>query len=149
MELNSILVTGATGYLGSFIVKEFLSINKKVKAVFRDDNKKNYLQNILAKNLGDDCINNNLKWVKADLKISKDWNNAFKDVDVLVHAAAPLNLKSNVSEEQYLNLSKSSIKNLLKLSLSSNVKKIILVSSAVTIYTGNPSGDYLDNDICV
>ncbi|MDT8347514.1 MAG: NAD-dependent epimerase/dehydratase family protein [Flavobacteriaceae bacterium] len=81
-----ILVTGATGMLGTHIIAALLGEHRRIKALYRSEEKKNHCLEFLRKKgvLGLEDI----LWVKADLSELLTLSGLFDEVTYVVHCAA-------------------------------------------------------------
>ena len=96
MELNDqelILVTGASGYLASHIVKQLLELGCRVRGTVRSlkDEKKVAPLRKLVENPKHD-----LELVEADLLNESSWLEAVKGCTYVLHTASPFPNTSNI-----------------------------------------------------
>src|SRR3990167_782356 len=100
--MYKVLITGASGFIGSTL---YSFLDKKgiyVKGAFRNDRCFGKLSN----NLVDDLRND--RFIIIDkLEKNEKWKYALKDVDVVVHLAAlvhQMNIKSKDIDDEYLRI---------------------------------------------
>lgn len=118
---KKVLVTGGTGFVGSFICELLLNKGAEVFVTHRQNNLKNISR-----------IKKNLKLIKADLLDFNQAKKATKNMDVV------LNLASKVAGIQYnidhpvemFNDNITITKNVIEASYSSGVGRFLIVSSA-------------------
>ncbi len=134
---NTVLVTGGSGYIGSWVVKGLLEKGYTVRMTVRDKSKKEkyeFLTDIADKNKGE------LEIWEADLLKKGSFDEAAVGCDSILHLASPFIL--NVKDAQ-LDLVDPAVKgtsNVLEAANKSNsVRKVILTSSVAAIY-----GDAID-----
>jgi len=134
---NIVLVTGGSGYIGSWVVKGLLEKGYTVRMTLRDKSKKEkyeFLTDIADKNKGE------LEIWEADLLKKGSFDEAALGCDSIIHMASPFIL--NVKDAQ-LDLVDPAVKgtsNVLEAANKSNsVRKVILTSSVAAIY-----GDAID-----
>jgi len=134
---NTVLVTGGSGYIGSWVVKGLLEKGYTVRMTLRDKSKKEkyeFLTDIADKNKGE------LEIWEADLLKKGSFDKAALGCDSIIHMASPFIL--NVKDAQ-LDLVDPAVKgtsNVLEAANKSNsVRKVILTSSVAAIY-----GDAID-----
>ncbi len=127
-----ILVSGATGFVGSYLVCELLRQNKKVRALRRSSSSLNefeficQIQNITAKEL------EHLEWFNADILDLGDLELAFDGIDEVIHAAAIVSfLPSQQAMMQQVNVEGTA--NMVNLALHFGVKKFGYLSSIAAI----------------
>ncbi len=131
---KSILITGGTGSFGSTICNYFLNENVgKIKIFSRDEKK----QAEMRSSLNDKRLN----FFIGDIRDYESTVEACDEVDYVFHAAALKQVPS--CEFHPLEAVKTNIlgtENILKASLSKNVKKIILLSTDKAVYPINSMG---------
>ncbi|KAL4313122.1 hypothetical protein GQ457_01G005520 [Hibiscus cannabinus] len=136
-------VTGATGYIGSWLVKLLLGRGYKVHAAVRNPEKALHLLPLW--NGGDQ-----LRLFKADLLEEGSFDEAVKGCNGVFHVAASMEFDANTNEniESYVrsNIIEPAIKgteNLLKSCLKSNtVKRVVFTSSISTITAKDSNGNW-------
>ena len=128
LNLNnkSILITGGTGSFGKHFVKKVISqYQPKRLVIFSRDELKQYdMSNEL------DEKNKYLRFFLGDLRDKDRLKVAFKEIDIVVHAAALKQVES--SEYNPYECIKTNIigsQNVITASLENNVKKVIFIST--------------------
>jgi len=117
-KVQSVLVTGANGFVGSFLVPELSSRGFDVGQLVRD---KNYKDNLKIKSF---CID--------DLDDVVDLTEPLKDVDVVIHLAARVHVMTDEHIDplaEYSRVNVESAVNLARQAASLGVKRFIFVSS--------------------
>ena len=112
----NVLVTGATGFIGSHLVEALVNKGYQVYGLFRDNKKSDFLRRLGAKPIYGDLLN------KDSLK------NALKNIDVVYHLAAALHANTK-SKKTFFNINVLGTKNLIEACLESKVKKFVHCSS--------------------
>ena len=102
MSLDKILLTGATGHIGPFVVGELLNNNYDVRALVLPHEKESLPG--LQKYKGD------IEVVSGDIRNPDDLNRAFKDVDAGINMAAIIGIYGHKKEVREL-LRSDDIKN--------------------------------------
>ncbi|KAH1121032.1 hypothetical protein J1N35_004192 [Gossypium stocksii] len=136
-------VTGATGYIGSWLVKLLLERGYKVHATVRNPEKALHLLQLWN---GSD----RLRLFKADLLEEGSFDEAVKGCNGVYHVAASMEFDANTNEniESYVrsNIIDPAIKgpeNLLKSCLKSKtVKRVVFTSSISTITAKDSNGNW-------
>lgn len=123
---SSILITGATGLIGSLLTRFFLYLNDvenynlNIYAMVRNIDK--------ANSLFSNYSNNNLHYVIADLEKNKI--NFNRGVDYIVHAAAVTKSKLLISKPvDVIKISVNGTEKVLDLAVKNNVKAMVYLSS--------------------
>ncbi|KAK1388675.1 Cinnamoyl-CoA reductase [Heracleum sosnowskyi] len=126
-----VCVTGAGGYLGSWVVKDLLHKGYTVHGTVRDpcDEKKNgHLKKL-------ENSSENLHIFKADLLDYQGLYNAVKGCTGVFHVACPVPGTRKVldPEAEMLQPAIEGTVNILKACTNANVKKVVIVSSLATV----------------
>ena len=128
-----ILVTGASGYIASWIIKKLLQKGCTVRGTVRDkDNKARYqhLVDLTKKTSG------KFEAIQADLMNEGDFDEAAQGCEVIMHTASPF-IRSGIkdAEKQLIAPALQGTRNVLEAAnKAESVKKIVLTSSVVAIY---------------
>ncbi|GAB4828474.1 hypothetical protein Ancab_035471 [Ancistrocladus abbreviatus] len=129
-----VCVTGAGGYVASWLVKLLLSQNYVVHGTVRDpsDGKHAHLKSL-------DKASDNLKLLKADLLDYDSLSSAVSGCDGVFHVACPVPSSSVPNPEtQLIEPAVKGTLNVLKVCLEATVKRTIVVSSAAAVFM-NPN----------
>ncbi len=113
-----ILVTGASGLLGSHLVQELVKGDKKVRAIYR---------NSIPSEMPD-----GIDWVRADILDIISLEEAMKDIDEVFHCAAMVSFNPKKKEI----LHKTNVEgtaNVVNACLNNNIKKLLFVSSVAAL----------------
>jgi dihydroflavonol-4-reductase len=87
-EIKRVLITGASGYLGLHVLKEFLQNGHKVRVAMRNLNDTSKIESIKNAVLNEQN-QNQLEFVQADLVKHDEWPKAVKDCNIIMHVATP------------------------------------------------------------
>ncbi|KAB1215312.1 Dihydroflavonol-4-reductase [Morella rubra] len=142
-EIPAYCVTGATGYIGSWLVKILLERGYKVHATVRDPAKSLPL---LSSWTGSE----RLRLFQADLQEEGSFDEAVKGCDGVFHVAASMKFSVLVNEDVETHVQSHVIDpaikgtlNLLKACLKSkSVKRVVLTSSISTITAKDSAGNW-------
>ena len=129
-----ILVTGATGIVGHFIVKDLVTTGHKIRAIKRAGSNIESLAQ----------WSNNIEWVEADLLDLSALEKAFIGVDRVVHCAALVSFHQEDKAEM-MNINVNGTANMVNLALDKNVQKFIHVSSVAAIGR-KPNNNIIDEN---
>ena len=115
-----ILLTGATGFIGSAILRQLIQRGDNVRALVRPNSNKKNLRGL-------DC-----KIFLGDLKDLSSIEPALKICQVLMHVAADYRLWA-LNPEELTTTNVGGTKNIMTAAINANVEKIIYTSSVATI----------------
>ena len=134
---KTIMITGASGYIGSRTVKELLDNGYHVRACVRDKNNAGKVHHLL--DLAKETPGSLELW-EADLLKEGSFDGVAKGCDAVFHMASPFTLRFKNAQEDLISPALLGTKNVLNAaSRSGTVRKVILTSSIVAIF-----GDNLD-----
>ena len=132
-----VLVTGATGYLASWIVKGLLEKGITVHAAIRgvgDKVKTKHLDDIAT------AANGRIKYFEADLLTTGSYESAMEGCELVFHTASPFFLDAKDPQKELIDPALNGTRNVLdSVNKSGSVKRVILTSSVAAIY-----GDTID-----
>ena len=115
-----ILLTGATGFIGSAILRQLIQRGDNVHVLVRPNSNKKNLRGL-------DC-----KIFLGDLKDLSSIEPAIKTCQVLMHVAADYRLWA-LNPEELTTTNVDGTKNIMTAAINANVKKIIYTSSVATL----------------
>lgn len=129
-----VLVSGATGYIGSHVIRELLDNGYRVRGTVRSLNKKApHLEAWIA--AGD-----KLELVEADLLDANGWLEACQGCEWVAHVASPffMGCKPSEAEEKLYKPALEGTLNVLRAAKEAGtVKKVVLTSSIAAIMVGH------------
>jgi nucleoside-diphosphate-sugar epimerase len=132
-KTKPVLVTGANGYVASWLVKRLLDEGLTVHAVVRnplDDQKVGHLTRIASESKGV------LKLFKGDLLQKGSYTEAMKGCELVYHTASPFSTAVKDPQKELIEPAVLGTENVL---LSANevesVKRVVVTSSCAAIYT--------------
>ena len=118
-----VLVTGGTGFLGAYIIKELVEKNYSVRAIRRSSK----LPFFISKNIFD-----KVEWVDGDILDVTELEEAMTGTDAVIHAAAKLSFVLKERKEIF----KTNVEgtaNVVNAALAQNVKRFVHVSSVAAL----------------
>lgn len=130
-----VLVTGGSGYLASWIVKQLLESGHTVHTTVRDKNKASSTEHFAKM----DNADTHLTVFSADLLNNGSFYDAMQGCEVIIHTASPF-IFMNITdpEEQLVRPAIQGTENVLNsASKTPSVKRIVLTSSIASIYGDN------------
>ncbi len=128
-----ILVTGATGLLGSHLTAALLLQNKNVRALYRDKSKIENTKQILSYYTNDaEKYLSQIEWHEADVTDYFSLQEAFTGVTEVYHCAGLVSFDQNDSKQLYA-INAEGTAHIINTCLDKGVQKICHVSSVTTL----------------
>jgi dihydroflavonol-4-reductase len=122
-EKGKILVTGGTGFLGAYVIRELAERGWAVRAIRRG--------NTLPAFIPADIVRQ-VEWVAGDVLDVVALEEAMEGVDGVVHAAAKVSFASRDRHELF-SINVEGTANVVNMALAQNVKRFIHVSSVAAL----------------
>jgi nucleoside-diphosphate-sugar epimerase len=117
--LNKVLVTGGTGFIGAYILKELVEKGYSVRAIRRSNKLPFFISlDILSK----------VEWVNSDVLDVISLNEAMQGVDAVIHSAALVSFDKRERKQMY-NTNVDGTANIVNLSLENGIRKLVHISS--------------------
>lgn len=137
-QSKPILVTGGTGYLASWIIKQLLDEGKEVRTTVRDLSQKDksaHLTALAVKSKG------TLTFFEADLLKTGRFAEAMAGCELVIHTASPFKISGlKNAQKELVEPALEGTRNVLEsVNSTESVKRVVLTSSIVAIY-----GDAVD-----
>jgi nucleoside-diphosphate-sugar epimerase len=132
---KTVLVTGGTGYIGSWVTKMLLEKGYTVRLTVRNKSKKENYQHLI------DIENNTdgkLEFWEADLLSEGSFDAAAEGCSSVIHMASPFTLRFKDSQKELIDPALKGTRNVLNSATkSSSVKKVVLTSSVAAVHGDN------------
>ena len=133
--MTTVLITGASGYIGKHTTLQLLNQGYKVRASVRSLSKSAEVKNAVKPHLLDSSdLDSRLTFVELDLEKDSGWDSALKDIDVLMHTASPFPIASPKDENELIRPAVDGTLRALKAAKSAGVNRVILTSSNAAVY---------------
>ena len=129
-----ILVTGATGLVGSHLLVQLLQENEEVKALFRSEKQIEKVKNVFAFH-HQTALFDKINWVKGDITDIPSLEIAFENVTLVYHCAALISFDTS-DEDELRKINIEGTANVVNCCIDFSVKKLCHVSSIAAL--GNP-----------
>ena len=137
-----ILVTGATGFVGSELICLLVKKDLNVVGLYRNEIQKNKTIHIIKSRLKKNTEKlKKIKWIKANLKDFSSLENAFFGIKKVYHCAALVSMAFK-DQKRLLKTNQEGTSHIVNLCLKNNIKKLVYVSSIAAL--GN---DKYENEI--
>jgi dihydroflavonol-4-reductase len=133
--LRTVLLTGASGYIGKHIALQLLNQGYSVRASVRRLSKSDEVRKAVLPHLIDKTkLDSRLTFVELDLEKDAGWDVALKDIDVLMHTASPFPIASPKDENELIRPAVDGTLRALKAANNAGVHRVILTSSMAAVY---------------
>lgn len=118
MSSEKILVTGGTGFLGSYLIKDLINQGFDVRAIRRKSSRMDMLEGVADK----------VEWVEADVLNVPALEEALQGIGKVYHSAAVISFDSR-KRDWMMQINVEGTANMVNLALDAGVKKFLHVSS--------------------
>ncbi len=120
---GKIFVTGGTGFVGSYIIKELIQKGYSVRAIRRN----NKLPFYISKNILD-----KVEWIESDVFDVVILEEAMQGIDVVIHSAGVVSFVKKDRKKMY-KVNVEGTANIVNIALEKNVKRFIHISSVAAL----------------
>ena len=132
-----VMVTGATGFVASELIKKLLENGITVHAAVRNPEDVSTLQHLT--NL-ESTLSGKIIFFKSDLLKEESYLKSMEGCSIVFHTASPFNFKVKDNQKGYINPALEGTRNVLdSVNKTESVKRVVLTSSCAAIY-----GDAVD-----
>jgi nucleoside-diphosphate-sugar epimerase len=120
---GKVLVTGGTGFLGSYIIKELVKKGYPVRAIRRTNKLPFWIE---------ESILNKVEWVDGDVLDVISLQDAMEGVRMVIHAAAIVSFHKK-DRQQIYQVNVEGTANVVNMALEAGVKKMVHISSVAAL----------------
>jgi len=142
---ETVLVTGGTGFIGLYCIKELLNNGYTVKTTLRSLSRKDEVNNLLAE-AGTSSLEK-LSFVTADLTKDDNWDEAVKDCTYVLHVASPFPASDPEDANELIIPARDGALRVLKAARDAGVKRVVLTSSYAAIGYSKDPEDHVFTEI--
>nr|AEX88625.1 dihydroflavonol 4-reductase [Lycium ruthenicum] len=126
----TVCVTGAAGFIGSWLVMRLLERGYNVHATVRDPENKKKVKHLLELPKAD----TNLTLWKADLKVEGSFDEAIQGCQGVFHVATPMDFESKDPENEVIKPTVRGVLSIIESCVKANtVRRLVFTSSAGTL----------------
>jgi len=118
-----VLVTGGTGFIGSYIIKNLVEKGHAVRAIRRTKKLPFYIATEIL---------NKVEWVEGDVLDIVSLNNAMQGVDSIVHSAALVSFSKKERNEMY-HVNVEGTANTVNAAIENKIKRCLHISSVAAL----------------
>lgn len=120
--MKKVLLTGATGFLGAYMLRELLQKGYQVRAIRRESSPMHLVE----------AVENQVEWVTADLLDLSSIEEAMEGIEQVYHAAAIVSFNPK-DAERMIHANSEGTANIVNTALSMGVEKMLHVSSIAAL----------------
>ena len=131
--MTTVLLTGASGYIGKHIALQLLEAGYDVRASVRSPSKADEVVAALSAHLADPTVTSRLSFVHLDLTSDDGWNAALEGVDVLLHTASPFSVDKIKDENVLIRPAVDGTLRALRAAKAAGVTRVVVTSSNAAI----------------
>ncbi|MCE2517260.1 MAG: aldehyde reductase [Alphaproteobacteria bacterium] len=128
--MKTVLVTGASGFIGLHCIDQLLSQGYDVRGTVRSLGRKDELEKALA-NKGHDL--SKFKLFEADLSRADGWDEAVAGCHYILHIASPFIIGVPKHEDELIKPAVSGVDYVVNAAIKHNVSRVVLTSSGAAI----------------
>jgi len=142
---SPVLVTGATGYVAGWLVKDLLEAGVAVHAAVRDPSRVDKVKHLdeVAKTAPGE-----IKYFKADLMEDGSYAEAMNGCSIVFHTASPFTVNVKDPQKELVDPAKLGTRNVLdRATKTPSVKRVVLTSSCAAIYGDNADIEQTPNGV--
>jgi nucleoside-diphosphate-sugar epimerase len=118
-----ILVTGGTGFLGAYIIKELVEKKYRVRALIRSSKLPSYISR---------AIFDKVEWVDGDILDVVSLHEAMEGIDTVIHSAAVVSFAKKDRRRMY-QVNVDGTANMVNMALEKNIRRFIHISSVAAL----------------
>lgn len=142
-----IAVTGASGYIGSWMVRDFVDQGYEVRACVRDTTNPDKVDHLLA--LNDQNLRGSVELFEADLLNAGSYDQPFKGCSAAIHTGAAVGFNRETPQEVYDGCFTQNEHIVESVKKSGSVKRLIFTSSFAAVGHPRPAGYvFTEKDWC-
>jgi dihydroflavonol-4-reductase len=130
-----ILVTGGTGFLGAYIIKELVEKGHTVRAIRRSSKLPSFIPS---------AVFDKVEWVEGDVLDINALENAMEGIETVIHSAAVVSFIKKERENMY-RVNVDGTANMVNIALEKNVRRMIHISSVAALGR-TAGGGHVDED---
>lgn len=138
------LVTGASGLVGSHLMMNLLTQNKKVRALYRSEKSIQQAKKIFSY-YGKQELLDQVEWVLGEMNDLVSLEQAVEGVDYVYHCAALVSFKKN-DRDLLFKINVEGTKNIINVALVKGVKKFCHVSSTAAVGKAKNQEYYVESN---
>lgn len=137
--MSTVLVTGGSGFIGSFCILQLLAEGHQVRTTVRNLKREGDVRAMLKQ--GGAEPGDRLSFVAADLMSDAGWPEAVAGCEYVLHVASPFPAAAPAHEDELIVPAREGALRVLRASRAAGVKRVVLTSSFAAIGYGDQPHD--------
>ncbi|MDP5086313.1 MAG: aldehyde reductase [Yoonia sp.] len=140
---TTVLLTGATGYIGKHIALQLLEAGYQVRGTVRNLARSDEVIQAVRPHLSDPSdLESRLTFTELDLTADAGWDAAMVGIDVVMHTASPFPLAQPKKEDDLIRPAVDGALRALRAAHNAGINRVVLTSSTAAISgSALPAGD--------
>jgi nucleoside-diphosphate-sugar epimerase len=134
---TTVLVTGASGFIGLHCVLQLLQQGYRVRGTVRSQARADEVREAMEANAAVD-LGHRLEIVEADLTRDEGWADAVRGCTYVLHVASPFPNRAPEHEDELIKPAKEGTLRVLKAAANAGVKRVVVTSSLAAVSGGHP-----------
>ena len=134
---TTVLVTGASGFIGLHCVLQLLKEGYRVRGTIRSQGRANEVREAMSAHLDADVVTR-LELVEADLSREDGWEDAARGCTYVLHVASPFPNRVPEHEDELIKPAKDGTLRVLRAAADAGVRRVVLTSSLAAVSGGHP-----------
>ncbi len=143
---SKVVITGASGLLGSHFLVEFSQQYDEVVALYRSESAIDLVKK-LFEYYNQSTFFDKVRWVKGDLADVELLVSITKNADLVIHSAALVSFEKEDAKALY-QINVEGTRNILTAVSNNQVPKLAFISSVASIRDKNEQGYFVENGTC-
>lgn len=135
---TTVLVTGASGFIGLHCVLQLLQQGYRVRGTVRSKARSDEVREAMEANIGAG-LGERLEIVEADLSEDEGWADAVRGCTYVLHVASPFPNRVPEHEDELIKPAMEGTLRVLKAAADAGVRRVVLTSSVAAVSTGYPT----------
>lgn len=132
-----IFLTGATGFLGSYILLELLEKGHTVTALKRSDSKMDQFERVFRSfSTQPAVLLKRIQWVEGDILDVTTLQEAMQDADTVIHSAGLVSFHPK-HKKQLITINVEGTANVVNVALDKGIRKLLYISSIAALGRGS------------
>ncbi len=132
--MSAVLVTGGSGFVGSYCILQLLAEGHTVRTTVRNLAREGDVRSMLKTGGAD--ARDRLSFFAADLESDKGWSEAAAGCDYILHVASPIPVAVPKNEDELIVPAREGALRVLRAARGAGVKRVVLTSSFAAIGYG-------------